>query len=157
MSPNRVCVDTLWRVLRRSHKEVAGTRQVKKENKDIKIGTSKMKEPTIKLSPTPTKKGEVLCWYCSEMKKYPEEFPAPHYAECEECGKRRKKMRVDKVGIWYMYKEKTKHEDEICWLWPWRRKMNHGNKILSIYSEGGFKSFEELEKFWDDYFVATRS
>lgn len=65
-------------------------------------------------------------------------------------------MKIDKVGIWYIHaKGHLVHEDEVCWVWPWRRKKNNGHKVLSILSEGGFKSFKALDKFWEDYFKAV--
>lgn len=64
-------------------------------------------------------------------------------------------MRINKFGIWYIHaRNHSVHYDEICWLWPWRRKQSKGAKILSIYSEGIFKSFKELDKFWEDYHKA---
>lgn len=63
-------------------------------------------------------------------------------------------MRITKVGIWYIHaKGHPIHEDEICWVWPWRRKGGH--KILSIGCEGTFTSFKELNKFWEDYCEAV--
>ena len=47
-----------------------------------------MNKDAIELSPSPTKKNEIMCWYCGEMKKYPDEFPIPHYPMCGECGKK---------------------------------------------------------------------
>lgn len=65
-------------------------------------------------------------------------------------------MRIDKHGIWYMHAKKhLVHNDEVCWIWPWRRKQNGGNKILSVLCEGSFKSFKELDKFWEDYVKAV--
>ena len=65
-------------------------------------------------------------------------------------------MRINKFGIWFIHAKKHPvHEDEICWIWPWRRRRNKGHKILSIYSEGTFKSFKELDKFWEDYAKAV--
>jgi len=65
-------------------------------------------------------------------------------------------MRINKVGVWYIHARKHLiHNDEICWVWPWRRKANGGKKILSIGCDGSFKSFEELDKFWEDYCKAV--
>jgi len=65
-------------------------------------------------------------------------------------------MRINRFGIWYIHaKNHSVHIDEVCWVWPWRRKKNSGNKVLSIGCDGGFKSFKELDKFWEDYCKAV--
>ena len=64
-------------------------------------------------------------------------------------------MRVDKTGIWYIHAKKHPvHEDEVCWMWPWKR-TDKGKKILSMGFNGSFKSFEELDKLWEGYFDAV--
>ena len=65
-------------------------------------------------------------------------------------------MRINKFGIWFMHAKKHPvHEDEVCWIWPWRRKLSKGRKILSIGFNDSFESFEELDEFWEGYFKAV--
>ena len=67
-------------------------------------------------------------------------------------------MRINRFGIWYIHaRNHPVHYDEVCWIWPWRRKLSNGNKIVSILCEGNFKSFKELDKFWEDYREAVRT
>lgn len=45
--------------------------------------------------------------------------------------------------IWYDYKG-----DEVCW---------NGKEYVSLLSEGGFDSLEELDEFWEDYFEEQKN
>jgi len=36
---------------------------------------------------------KIMCAYCGEFKKYPEEFPSSIYAQCQECVDREQKER----------------------------------------------------------------
>ena len=47
---------------------------------------------------------------------------------------------TDIVGgcIWYTYKG-----DEICW---------NGSMYISLCCEGSFKTLDEMDKFWHEYF-----
>lgn len=61
-------------------------------------------------------------------------------------------MRINNFGIWYIHAKKHPiHNDEVCWIWPWRRKAGGGKKILSIGFNGSFKSLKKLDKLWEDY------
>jgi hypothetical protein len=42
--------------------------------------------------------------------------------------------------IWYTYKG-----DEVCW---------NGKQYISLLSEGGFNSLDEIDKFWEDFYTA---
>ncbi|GAI78281.1 unnamed protein product [marine sediment metagenome] len=62
------------------------------------------------------------------------------------------KMRINKFGIWFIHaKRHPVHNDEVCWIWPWRRKLSKGKKILSIGFNNSFESFKELDELWEDY------
>lgn len=65
-------------------------------------------------------------------------------------------MKIDRLGIWYEHAKKHFiHNDDVCWIWPWKRKSSGGKKILSMGFNGSFKSFKELDKLWENYFKAV--
>jgi hypothetical protein len=58
--------------------------------------------------------------------------------------------RINRWGISFEYKD-----EEVIWIWPWKRIYNRGCKFLGILSSGGFDSLIEIDKFWEDYYKRT--
>lgn len=68
-------------------------------------------------------------------------------------------MRINKFGIWYIHaRNHPVHSDEVCWIWPWRRKLSDGKdkKWISIGFNSTFKSLKELNETWDGYVEACK-
>jgi len=66
------------------------------------------------------------------------------------------KLRVDIFGVWFLYKG-----DEVCWLFPWKRKHGRNRNLLdgrlggsrkycSLLSGSYFNTLKEMDEFWDE-------
>lgn len=57
---------------------------------------------------------------------------------------------LDEFGIWI-----NRKNDELCWLWPWKRKINFCQPWF-VTGLGSFKSLNHLDEFWREYHEASR-
>jgi len=63
-----------------------------------------------------------------------------------------------KLGLWFDYRF-----DEVLYLWPWVRKnplINPKNKEIkckwySLITRGRFPTLEDLDIFWEQYFLLS--
>lgn len=65
-------------------------------------------------------------------------------------------MRIDKLGIWFIHAKGTKYEDEVCWMWWWKRTGKDGKKWISMIFNASFKSLKEIDGTWDGYVEACK-
>lgn len=63
-------------------------------------------------------------------------------------------MRISKFGIEFIHAKGTKYEDEVLWIWWWRRKG--GKKWISMVFNASFKSLKEIDETWDGYVEACK-